>query len=85
MQLNDLLRSAVEAGASDIHLKFGRPPLMRRNGLVIPMENGEQLSNADLDGYLRTITSLVPNRYERFNASGTSTSHTRPRACRASA
>ena len=70
MQLNDLLRSAVEAGASDIHLKFGRPPLMRRNGLVIPMENGEQLSNADLDGYLRTITSLVPNRYERFNASG---------------
>ena len=70
MQLNDLLRSAVEAGASDIHLKFGRPPLMRRNGLVTPMENGEELSNADLDGYLRTITSLVPNRYERFNASG---------------
>ena len=70
MQLNDLLRSAVEAGASDIHLKFGRPPLMRRNGLVTPMENGEELSNADLDGYLRTITSLVPNRYEHFNASG---------------
>src|SRR6478735_8166255 len=70
MQLNDLLRSAVEAGASDIHLKFGRPPLMRRNGLVTPMENGEELSNADLDGYLRTITSLVPSRYERFNASG---------------
>src|SRR6478736_5570716 len=70
MQLNDLLRSAVEAGASDIHLKFGRPPRMRRNGLVTPMENGEELSNADLDGYLRTITSLVPSRYERFNASG---------------
>src|SRR6478736_4604630 len=70
MQLNDLLRSAVEAGASDIHLKFGRPPRMRRNGLVTPMENGEELSNADLDGYLRTITSLVPNRYEHFNASG---------------
>src|SRR6478672_7976585 len=70
MQLNDLLRSAVEAGASDIHLKFGRPPLMRRNGLVTPMEYGEELSNADLDGYLRTITSLVPSRYERFNASG---------------
>src|SRR3954447_3482692 len=70
MELNDLLRSAVDAGASDIHLKFGRPPLIRRNGLVIPMENGEQLSNADLDSYLRTITSLVPSRYERFNASG---------------
>ncbi len=70
MQLNDLLRSAVEAGASDIHLKFGRPPLMRRNGLIIPMENGEQLSNADLDGYLRTITSRVPSRYERFNEVG---------------
>jgi twitching motility protein PilT len=70
MELNDLLRRAVEAGASDIHLKFGRPPLMRRNGLIIPMENGEQLSNAELDGYLRKITSLVPSRYERFNAVG---------------
>src|SRR3954471_24256957 len=70
MELNDLLRSAADAGASDIPLKFGRPPLIRRNGLVIPMENGEQLSNADLDSYLRTITSRVPSRYERFNASG---------------
>jgi twitching motility protein PilT len=70
MELNDLLRQAVEAGASDIHLKFGRPPMLRRDGSVIPLTGGEQLSNAQLDAYLRTITSTTPSRYDRFQASG---------------
>ena len=70
MELNDVLRQAVEAGASDIHLKFGRPPLFRRDGAVIPMQGAEELSNAQLDAYLRTITSRTPSRYDRFQASG---------------
>jgi twitching motility protein PilT len=70
MELNDVLRQAVEAGASDIHLKFGRPPLFRRDGAVIPMPSAEQLSNAQLDAYLKAITSRTPSRYERFHASG---------------
>src|SRR3954471_11531208 len=70
MELNDLLRQAVEAGASDIHLKFGRPPMLRRDGSVMPLTGGEQLSNAQLDASLRTITSTTPSRYDRFQASG---------------
>jgi twitching motility protein PilT len=70
MELDDLLRRAVEAGASDIHLKFGRPPMLRRDGSVLPMEGIEELSNAALDGYLKTVTNLSPSKYEKFNASG---------------
>jgi Tfp pilus assembly pilus retraction ATPase PilT len=29
MQLNDLLRTAVDAGASDLHVKAGSYPMMR--------------------------------------------------------
>src|SRR6478752_8497367 len=38
MDLNNLLRSAVELGASDIHLKVGQPPILRRDGDLAPME-----------------------------------------------
>ena len=34
MDLDDLLRRAVDPGASDIHLKLGRPPMVRRDGAV---------------------------------------------------
>jgi len=70
MELDDLLRRAVEAGASDIHLKFGRPPMLRRDGAVTPLAGAEELSNAQLDAYLRTVTNLTPSKYEKFNASG---------------
>jgi twitching motility protein PilT len=70
MEFDDLLRHAVEAGASDIHLKFGRPPMLRRDGSVAPLAGAEELSNAALDGYLRAVTALSPSKYDKFNASG---------------
>ena len=38
MELNPLLRRAVELGASDIHLKVGFPPILRRDGALGPLE-----------------------------------------------
>ncbi|MDX6475165.1 MAG: twitching motility protein PilT [Gaiellaceae bacterium] len=70
MELDDLLRRAVEAGASDVHLKFGRPPMLRRDGSVAPLEGTEVLSNADLDAYLRVVTNLAPSKYDKFNVTG---------------
>jgi twitching motility protein PilT len=70
MDLNDLLRRAVEAGASDIHLKLGRPPMLRRDGSVAPLEGAEPLTDADLDAYLRTVTQIAPKRYDLFHESG---------------
>jgi twitching motility protein PilT len=70
MELNDLLRLAVEAGASDIHLKLDRPPMLRRDGAVAPLEGAGPLTEADLDAYLRTVTAIAPQRYDLYHESG---------------
>jgi twitching motility protein PilT len=70
MDLNDLLRRAVEAGASDIHLKLDRPPLVRRDGSITPLEGTLPLTVADLDAYLRAVTTIAPKRYDLFQESG---------------
>ena len=70
MDLNDLLRRAVDAGASDVHLKLDRPPMVRRDGSVAPLEGTEPLTEADLDAYLRTVTAIEPKRYDLFHETG---------------
>lgn len=40
MDIFTLLRTAVDAGASDIHLASARPPMMRVHGEVVPIEPG---------------------------------------------
>jgi twitching motility protein PilT len=70
MDLDTLLRRAVDAGASDIHLKQGRPPMLRCDGDVAPMEDAPPMMPADLDACLRAITALEPQRYELFRQVG---------------
>ena len=70
MELNDLLRRAVDAGASDIHLKLDRPPMLRRDGSVTPLEGVDPLTEVDLDAYLRTVTAIAPQRYDLYHESG---------------
>jgi twitching motility protein PilT len=70
MDLNELLRRAVEAGASDIHLKLDRPPLVRRDGSITPLDGSEPLTTGDLDAYLRTVTQIAPQRYDLFYETG---------------
>jgi twitching motility protein PilT len=70
MELNDLLRRAVDSGASDIHLKLDRPPMVRRDGSVAPLEGTEPLTEADLDSYLRAVTAVSPQRYDLYHESG---------------
>ena len=47
MDLQDLLRNAIERGASDIHIKVGRQPVLRLNGLLIPMLEKKRLMQED--------------------------------------
>ena len=54
MDLNNLLRSAVELGASDIHLKVGQPPILRRDGDLDPMI--DPLITNDLEEKLKALT-----------------------------
>ena len=69
MNLDALLAAAVHAGASDIHLKLGRPPLIRLDGAVTPLE-GPELTEEDLDSCLRALTAVAPQRYETFQQTG---------------
>ena len=45
MLLDDCLKKIVELKASDLHLKAGRPPLMRLRGDLLPMEGEEALQS----------------------------------------
>ncbi|HUZ82348.1 MAG TPA: PilT/PilU family type 4a pilus ATPase, partial [Gaiellaceae bacterium] len=69
MDLNALLKRAVDVGASDLHLKLGRPPAVRRDGEITQLELPE-LQEADLDELLRTITAEAPKRYDQFQETG---------------
>jgi twitching motility protein PilT len=42
--LNEILKVALGAGASDIHLKSGLPPMFRINGSLVLMKNAARMS-----------------------------------------
>ena len=69
MDLNGLLRHAVELGASDIHLKLGRPPVLRRDGGLAALDTAP-LSEADLALILNTVGARSPERRADFETSG---------------
>src|SRR6266550_1726001 len=69
MDLDALLARAVDLGASDLHLKLGRPPILRRDGSLGELE-GPDLTEADLDIVLQRLTERAPERLEQFAASG---------------
>src|SRR5918999_354694 len=48
MHVNDLLKRAVERGASDLHLKVGSLPMARIHGDLIAVEADKRLDHEDL-------------------------------------
>ena len=48
MHVNDLLKIAVENGASDLHLKVGTYPMMRIRGTLMPAAEDRRLEHEDL-------------------------------------
>jgi twitching motility protein PilT len=43
MELNEILQVALRAGASDIHLKAGLPPMFRVDGSLAPLKDARRL------------------------------------------
>ena len=70
MELNPLLRRAVELGASDIHLKVGLPPILRRDGALGPLEEHSALTDRDLEEVVEVIGRRSPERLEGFRQTG---------------
>src|SRR5712671_4687531 len=48
MHVNDLLKVAVESGASDLHLKVGSYPMMRVRGALTPASEDKRLDHEDV-------------------------------------
>jgi twitching motility protein PilT len=69
MNLHALLRRAVDLGASDVHLKVGRPPSVRLDGAIRALDE-QPLSDDDLVGALREVTASAPQKFDQFEATG---------------
>jgi twitching motility protein PilT len=70
MDLNTLLRTAVERGASDLHLKNGQPPVIRHDGALYPLDDWAPLNAAQLERVLDEIGASAPARLAAFHETG---------------
>jgi twitching motility protein PilT len=70
VDLNALLRRAVELGASDVHLKQGQPPVLRRDGDLAVLEDHAVLDDAALAAVLGTVGARTPEKLQQFHATG---------------
>ncbi|MDP2391455.1 MAG: type IV pilus twitching motility protein PilT [Acidobacteriota bacterium] len=59
MHVNDLLKIAVEKGASDLHLKVGSYPMARIHGHLAPVSEEKQLNHEDLVEMAASIMSTA--------------------------
>jgi twitching motility protein PilT len=69
MHLDSVLAQAVSLGVSDIHLKIGRPPMVRHTGEIEPMDL-PPLTEHDLLSCLQTVTDGTPQRAAHWHETG---------------
>src|SRR3990172_7337641 len=67
MHVNDLLKLAVEQGASDLHLKVGSYPMMRVGGQLMPVSKEKKLDHEDVVAMSTSIMST--QQREKFKDS----------------
>ncbi len=64
MHVNDLLKIAVDAGASDLHLKVGSYPMMRVRGVLVPAIQEKRLDHEDVVAMSAAVMST--SQRQRF-------------------
>jgi twitching motility protein PilT len=70
VDLNAVLGRAVELGASDIHLKVGQPPVLRRDGELGLLPDHPPLYDTDLEAALAVVADLAPAKLSHFHETG---------------
>lgn len=65
--LKSLIDRAADAGASDIHLTYAMPPVLRIDGLLVNMEH-PALADTELEEYTRQLTT--EEQLEQLKAAG---------------
>jgi twitching motility protein PilT len=64
MHINDLLKTAVVSGASDLHLKVGSYPVMRVNGQLTIASEEKRLERSDTEAMANMLFS--PEHLDKF-------------------
>jgi len=64
MHIDELLRKAVAAGASDLHLKVGSYPMMRVHGALMPIVEDKRLGLDDTESMAAVM--LSPAQQQKF-------------------
>src|SRR6186713_1233655 len=59
MHVNDLLKIAVDNGASDLHLKVGSFPMMRVRGSLVPIPHDTRLEHDEIVAMSAAIMSAA--------------------------
>jgi twitching motility protein PilT len=70
VDLNAVLGRAVELGASDIHLKVGQPPVLRRDGELGLLPDHQPLYDSDLEATLALVADMTPAKLSHFHETG---------------
>jgi twitching motility protein PilT len=70
MDLNAVLGRAVELGASDIHLKVGKPPVVRRDGQLGLIPDQPPLVDGDLEAAMALVADQAPAKLAAFHETG---------------
>jgi twitching motility protein PilT len=70
VDLHDILSQAVDRGASDCHLKYGLPPVIRVDGELTPMEGHQPFDSEMLEEVLNAVGTSAPRRVRLFHETG---------------
>ena len=70
MNIESILTVAVERGASDVHFKAGRPPLIRIDGELQPLDPWANFDSESLEAVLEEIGASAPRRVAEFHQTG---------------
>ena len=70
MDFQSLLEYAVAAGASDVHLKIGQPPVMRHDGELKTIDGWQPLGTSQLEQVLTIVSNRDPGRLSSFEQTG---------------
>ena len=85
MDLNSLLRTAVDRGASDVHLKSRPAALLPLDGALRRSTDGSRSAPAQLELILRDVCGSASARLAAFQESGEFDAAYQQAACRGSA
>ena len=57
MHVNDLLKTAVQHGASDLHIKVGTFPMIRVRGSLTPVPEATRLTHEDAEAIMAAVVA----------------------------